>query len=110
MNEALDPVGNKTSSISLYGANRRSLRFFPNSPSDAHAQTLIDIFYWPLVRWFEQQRDAARGAETVCCPVSRADIAAVFSNVDELISFSRHDALVCLIRRSPAFHLSLIHI
>lgn len=56
-----------------------------------HAQTLIDIFYWPLVRWFEQQKDVVRRAETVCvCPVTRADIDAVFSNVDELISFSRY--------------------
>lgn len=52
-------------------------------------QTLVEVFHWPLLRWFEQQQDAARAGET-SCPVSRADIDSVFSNVDELIAFSRY--------------------
>lgn len=51
-------------------------------------QTLVDVFYWPLVRWFEQQQDVVRAAGA-SCPVSRDDIDSVFSNVDELIAFSR---------------------
>lgn len=51
------------------------------------AQTLVEVFYWPLVRWFEQQQNAVLAATR--CPVSRADIDSVFSNVDELLAFSR---------------------
>eukprot|EP00903_Cladosiphon_okamuranus_P005597 g5569.t1 len=54
----------------------------------ADMHTLVEVFHWPLLRWFEQQQDAVRAGET-SCPVSRADIDSVFSNVDELIAFSR---------------------
>lgn len=53
------------------------------------AQTLVDVFHAPLVRWLEQQQDTDR-AGTVCCPVSRTDVAFVFSNLDELVVFSRY--------------------
>lgn len=59
------------------------------------AQTLVDVFHAPLVRWLGQQEDTDR-AGTVCCPVSRTDVAFVFSNLDELVVFSRY---VCLTRR-----------
>ncbi|CAM9575365.1 unnamed protein product, partial [Sphacelaria rigidula] len=64
-------------------------------------QTLIDVFYSPLVRWVEQQEDhsskssdhapTARTDFSFCYPaaVSRAEVEAVFSNVDKLIVFSR---------------------
>eukprot|EP00752_Nemacystus_decipiens_P016321 g14596.t1 len=54
----------------------------------ADMHTLVEVFHWPLLRWFQQQQAAARAGEQ-SCPVSRADIDSVFSNVDELIAFSR---------------------
>lgn len=68
-------------------------------PHDACTwQTLIDVFYSPLVRWVEQHKDShpiGDGAITrtgPCCypsAVSRAEVEAVFLNVDKLIVFSR---------------------
>lgn len=70
---------------------RCSLRSIPAAGVHAwcllRAQTLVDVFHAPLVRWLEQQEDADRAGTG--CPVSRTDIAFVFSNLDELVVFSR---------------------
>lgn len=61
-------------------------------------QTLIDVFYLPLVRWVEQRGDCSPiGGDAITrtgacrCPsiISRAEIEAVFLNIDKLIIFSR---------------------
>ena len=52
------------------------------------SQTLVDVFHAPLVRWLEQQENDVRAGTG--CPISRTDIAIVFSNLDELVVFSRY--------------------
>lgn len=50
-------------------------------------QTLVDVVYTPLARWLEED-DGPRGGPSR--PVSTQDIDTVFSNIDELVLFSRY--------------------
>lgn len=50
------------------------------------SQMLIDVFYLPLKRWAEEQSSKA---ERQAVDISQSDIDKVFSNVEELVVFSR---------------------